>query len=70
MTDITVAPKKDSKRAKSNYRRVSIFQTSPKCMSGLFKQISEYFEGFSSRYYCGFKKRFSAQYCVILMLEK
>ena len=70
VTDITVAPKKDSKSAKSNYRRVSMFQTSPKCMSRLFKQISEHFEGFSSRYYCGFKKRCSAQYCVILMLEK
>ena len=36
----------------------------------MFKQISEYFEPFLSKYQCGFRKRYSAQYCLLSMLEK
>ena len=36
----------------------------------MFKQMSEYFESFSSKYQCGFRKVYSAQHCLLSMLEK
>ena len=37
----------------------------------MFKQMSEYFESsFFSKYQCGFRKGFSAQHCLVSMLEK
>ena len=36
----------------------------------MFKQISEYFEPILSKFQCGFRKRFSAQHCLLSMLEK
>ena len=35
------------------------------------KQISEYFQSsFFSKYQCGFRKGFSAQHCLVSMIEK
>ena len=34
------------------------------------KQMSEYFEFFLSKYQCGFRKGYSAQHCLLSMLEK
>ena len=36
----------------------------------MFKKISEYFEPVSSKFQCGFRKGFSAQHCLLSMLEK
>ena len=36
----------------------------------LFKQISEHFEPILSKFQCGFRKGFSAQHCLLAMLEK
>ena len=36
----------------------------------MFKQRSEYFESFLSKYQCGFRKGYSAQHCLLSMLEK
>ena len=36
----------------------------------MFKQISEYFEPILSKFQCGFRKGFSAQRCLLSMLEK
>ena len=37
----------------------------------MFKQMSEYFESFFfSKYQCRFRKGFSAQHCLVSMLEK
>ena len=37
----------------------------------MFKQMSEYFKNsFFSKYQCGFRKGFSAQHCLVSMLEK
>ena len=55
--DITPVHKKDSKSEKSNYRPVSI--------------LSEYFESsFFSKYQCELKKGFSAEHCLVSLLEK
>ena len=70
--DITPVHKKNSKSAKNNYRPVSILSNIPKLYERImFKQMSEYFESsFSSKYQCGFRKGFSAQHCLVSMLEK
>ena len=36
----------------------------------MFKQMSEFFEPILSKYQCGFRKGFSAQHCLLAMLEK
>ena len=36
----------------------------------MFKQMSEYFESFLSKHQCGFRKGYSAQHCLLSMLEK
>ena len=70
--DITPVHKKNSKSAKNNYRPVSILSDISKLHERImFKQMSEYFENsFFSKYQCGFRKGFSAQHCLVSMLEK
>ena len=36
----------------------------------MFKQMSEYFEPFPSKYQCRFRKGYSVQHCLSSMLEK
>ena len=70
--DITPVHKKDSKNEKNNYRPVSILSNISKVYERImFKQMSEFFESsFLSKYQCGFRKGFSAQHCLVSMLEK
>ena len=70
--DVTPVHKKNSKSAKNNYRPVSILSDISKLYERImFKQMSEYFENsFFSKYQCGFRKGFSAQHCLVSMLEK
>ena len=64
--DITPVHKKDSKSAKNNYRPVSIFSN----ISKLHERINESYESyFFSKYHYGFRKGFSAEHCLVLMLE-
>ena len=70
--DITPVHKKDSKSEKNNYRPVSILSNISKVYERImFKQMSEFFEiSFFSIYQCGFRKCFSAQHCLVSVLEK
>ena len=70
--DITPVHKKDSKSEKNNCRPVSILSNISKVYERImFKQMSEFFESsFFSKYQCGFRKGFSAQHCLVSMLEK
>ena len=70
--DITPVHKKDSKSEKNNYRLVSILSNISKVYERImFKQMSGFFESsFVSKYQCGFRKGFSAQHCLVSMLEK
>ena len=36
----------------------------------MFKQISEYFASILLKFQCGFRKGFSAQHCLLSLLEK
>ena len=68
---ITPAHKKGTKTSKDNYRPVSILSNISKIYQRLmFKQISEYFEPILSKFQCGFRKGYSAQHCLLAMLEK
>ena len=68
---ITPVHKKGAKSSKDNYRPVSILSNISKIYERLlFKQISEYFEPILSKFQCGFRKGYSAQHCLLAMLEK
>ena len=71
-TDITSVHRKDSKSGKNNYRSVSILSNICNFYERImFKQMPEYFEShFFSEYQYGFRKGFSAQHCLVSMLEK
>ena len=70
-TIVTRVHKKGAKTSKDNYRPVSILSNISKIYERLlFKQISEYFEPILSKFQCGFRKGFSAQQCLLAMLEK
>ena len=71
LANITPVHKKDSKSKKDHYRPISVLPNISKIYERfLFKQISEYFEQFLSKYQCGFRKGFSAQNSLLSMLEK
>ena len=68
---ITPAHKKGTKISKDNSRPVSILSDFSKIYERLmFKQISEYFEPILSKFQCGFRKGYSAQHCLLAMIEK
>ena len=68
---ITPVHKKGPKTSKGNFRPVSIFPNISKIYERVtFKQMSEFFEPILSKYQCGFRKGFSAQHCLLAMLEK
>ena len=63
--------KKDPKSKKYHYRPISVLPNISKLYERfLFKQISECFEQFLSKYQYGFRKGFSAQHSLLSMLEK
>ena len=63
--------KNGAKTSENNYRLVSILSDISRRYERLmFKQIPEYFEPILSKFQCGFRKGFSAQHCLLAMLEK
>ena len=71
LANITPVHKKDSKSKKDHYRPISVSPNISKIYERFFfKQISEDFEQFLSRYQCGFRKGFSAQHSLLSMLDK
>ena len=71
LANITPVHKKDSKSQKIHYRPINVLPNICKIRkSFFFKQISEDFEQFLSKYQCGFRKGFSAQHSLLSMLEK
>ena len=69
--DITPIHKKGSRFEKNNYGPASILSVSSKVFEKcLYRQISSYFNDIISKYQCGFRKGFSAQHCLLAMIEK
>ena len=62
--------KKDSRLEKSNYRPVSILSNFSKIYEiCIFDQLSTYFENFLSKFQFGFRKNYSAQQCLMALID-
>ena len=71
MADITPAHKKDETTNKRNYRPVSILPAISKIHErDMYNQINKYMNTHLSSYLCGFRKGYSAQHCLMMMLER
>ena len=69
--DVTPVYKKNSKSVKDNYRPVSILSNVSKIYERcMYDQMQVYFESILSKYQCGFRKGYSAQHCLISLIEK
>ena len=69
--DITPIHKKDAKTEKENYRPVSILSAFSKIFERLiYDDLNQYVDTKLSPYLCGFRKNYSTQICLIIMLEK
>ena len=69
--DIIPAHKKKSKLSKENYRPISILPNISKVYERcLYDQLSAYFNNIFSKLQCGYRKGYSAQYCLLAMTEK
>ena len=67
---ITPAHKKEERTIANNYRPVSILPPISKIFErNMYDQIYAYIDNYLSPYLCGFRKGFSAQYCLTVMLE-
>ena len=63
--------KKGSRNQKGNYRPVSILPIISRIFENILsKQLYIYFENILSEFQCGFRKGFSTQHCLLLMIEK
>ena len=59
------------KLSKENYRPISILPNISKVYERcLYDQISDYFEDILSKYQRGFRKGYSAQHCLLVMIER
>jgi len=71
LADITPTHKKKERILKENYRTISILPAISKIHEKLIEdQLSTYFAKILSKFQCGFRKGFSAQHCLIYMIEK
>ena len=62
---------KNSKCEKENYRPVSILSNLSKIYEKLmYNQLYEYFDNILFPSQCGFRKGYSAQHCLLVMIEK
>ena len=69
--EVTPTHKKDNKTDKENYRPISILPDLSKVHERLmYNQIYPYFHTIFSKFQCGFRKSFNAQYCLLAMAEK
>ena len=69
--DVTPVHKKEDRTDKTNYRPVSILPAISKIYERiLFYQVDKFMDKKLSKHQCGFRKGYSAQHCLIVMLEK
>ena len=69
--DIVPVHKKKSKLSKESYGPISILPNISKVYERcLYDQMSAFFEKIFSKYQCGFRKGYSAQHCLLVMIEK
>ena len=62
---------KGNRNQKDNYRPISILPIISKIFEKLIcRQLSNHFDNIFSKFQCGFRKGFSAQHCLLLMIDK
>ena len=70
-TDVIPVHKRNEKCDKTNYRPVSIVINISKIYDKLlYNQLFKYFDSLIATNQCEFRKGFSSQYCLLVMLEK
>ena len=70
LADVTPVHKKGRKDMKENFRPVSILPTLSKIFEKcMFAQMSTFFDNIFSNQQCGFRKGYSTQHCLLVMLE-
>ena len=71
MADITPAHKKEETTNKGNYRPVSILPSISKIFEGnMYEDIYMYMNKYLLPYLCGFRRGYSVQHCLTIMLEQ
>ena len=69
--NVTPVFKKGNQNQKDNYRPISILPIISKIFEKLIcRQLSNHFDNIFSKFQCGFRKGFSAQHCLLLMIGK
>ena len=69
--DIVPIYKKNNKCEKENYRPVRILSSLSKIYEKLiYNQLYEYFDNIQFPSQCGFRKGYSAQHCLLVMIEQ
>ena len=69
--DVIPAHKKEDRTDKSNYRPISILTNISKVFERLmYNQMYTYIENILSNYQCGFRKNYSSQHCLLVMVER
>ena len=71
LADVTPVYKKKDKTSVENYRPISVLPTFSKIFEKLIqKQITAYIENILSPYICGYRKGFSTQNALVLLIER
>ena len=69
--DISAAFKQGSQNKKENYRLINILPLISKIFEKIIcRQLSNHFDNILSKFQCGFRKGYSPQHCLLLMIDK
>ena len=70
LASITLVFKKNARTYKNNYRPASVLLVISKIFERIIcNQLSAFFEEIFSKFQCGFRKGYSTQHCLLMMLE-
>ena len=69
LASLTPVFKKNAHTSKNNYRPASVLPVTSKIFERIIcNQLSAFFEEFFSKFQCGFRKGYSTQHCLLMML--
>ena len=70
LASITPVFKKNALARKNNYRPVSVLPVNSKVFERIIcNQLSAFFEEIFSKFQCGFRKGYSTEHCLLMMLQ-
>ena len=71
LAEVVSVYKKNDKKDKINYRPISTLSNISKIYKRCIQtQLNEYLANFLSKFQCGFRQGFSAQHCLLVMIEE